>query len=136
MMSEGSTEYSNKLKREYQRKRRPTERWNFRKRSAPSSLDPGTRKMTRREAADESGRSSPGPPRGATDSRRQVPPRRSSPYQLRSRRHIKEEQEESRRSSPYPLRNRLSIGERQAATGRTKVGEVETARSRRFRPYK
>ncbi|GFT44763.1 hypothetical protein NPIL_174881 [Nephila pilipes] len=76
-MSEGSTEYSNKRKREYQRKRRPTVRLNFRKRSAPSSLGLGTRKMTRREAANESGRSSPGPPRGATDSHRQVLPGRS-----------------------------------------------------------
>ncbi|GFT88453.1 hypothetical protein NPIL_596771 [Nephila pilipes] len=98
----------------------------------------------RREAADESGvlsrRSSP--PRGATDNHRQVLPGRSSPYQLRNRRHIKEGQEESRKSSPYPLRNRLSISERQAATGRTspyhtRAGGVETMRSRsRFRPYK
>ncbi|GFS93167.1 hypothetical protein NPIL_406111, partial [Nephila pilipes] len=138
-----TTEYSNKLKRNYQRKRRPTVRLNFKKRSAPSSLGPGIRKMTSREAAEVAGvlfsRSSPGPPRGATDSHGQVPPRRSRSYQLRSKRHIKEGQEESRRSSPYPLRN---ISETQAETERTsayltKARGVETASSsRRFRPYK
>ncbi|GFU01367.1 hypothetical protein NPIL_599041, partial [Nephila pilipes] len=137
--SEGSTEYSNKRKGEYQSGRRLPVRMNGRKR-------PGIRKMTSRETADESGvwseGSSPGPPRGATDSHRQVLPGRSSPYQLRSRRHIKEGQEESRRSSPYPLRNRLSISERQATAERkstylTKARRVETASSsRRFRPYK
>ncbi|GFS89902.1 hypothetical protein NPIL_64221 [Nephila pilipes] len=105
MMSEGSTESCNNLAiSQHQSKRRLPVRMNGRKR-------PGTRKMTRKEAADEkqvlSERSSPGPPRGAVDNYRQVLPGRSSPYQLRSRRHIKEGQEESRRSSPYPLRNRL-----------------------------
>ncbi|GFT00961.1 uncharacterized protein NPIL_582301 [Nephila pilipes] len=62
----------------------------WRKRLIPVSipLGPGTRKMTRREAVDEnhvlSGRSSPGPPRGAADNDRQVLPGRSSPYQLRT----------------------------------------------------
>ncbi|GFT12931.1 hypothetical protein NPIL_519401 [Nephila pilipes] len=89
-------------------KRRPHESCKWRKRPFQVSLPvgPGTRKMTRREAADESEalsrRSSPGPPLGATDSHRQVLPGRSSPYRLRIRRHIKEGQEESRRSSPYP----------------------------------
>ncbi|GFT49748.1 hypothetical protein NPIL_245051 [Nephila pilipes] len=55
MISEGSTEFSNNYEREYRSKRRPQVRLNWRKRSAPS-LDLGTRKMTRREAADESGR--------------------------------------------------------------------------------
>ncbi|GFT86363.1 hypothetical protein NPIL_613931 [Nephila pilipes] len=101
--------------------------------------------MTRREAADErrvlSERSSPGSPQGAADNDRQVLPGRPSPYQLRSRRHIKEGQEQSRRSSAYPLRNGLRISERQAATGRTSpyltiAGGVEASRSRsRFRPY-
>ncbi|GFT59992.1 hypothetical protein NPIL_350301 [Nephila pilipes] len=139
MMSEGSTEYSNELKRNYQRKRRPTVRLNFKKRSAPSSLGPVIRMTSREVAGVLFSRSSPGPPRVATDCHRQVPPGRSSPYQLRSRRHVKEEQEESRRSSPYPLRN---ISETQAETERTsayltKARGVETASSsRRFRPYK
>ncbi|GFT69217.1 hypothetical protein NPIL_690551, partial [Nephila pilipes] len=137
--SKGLTEPSNNKERRHRNERRPPRRLNWRERSVSSSLGPGTRKMTWREAVDESGRSSPGPPRGATDSRRQVPPRRSSPYQLRSRRHVKEEQEESRRSSPYPLRN---ISETQAETERTsayltKARGVETASSsRRFRHYK
>ncbi|GFT79089.1 hypothetical protein NPIL_467991 [Nephila pilipes] len=171
--SEGSIEFYNNYEREYQSKRRLSVRRNWRKRSGPSSmventeverrsngsckwrkrpipgslpLVPGTRKITRGEAADEnqvlSGRSSLGPPRRATDKYRKVLPGRSNPYQLRSRRHIKEGQEQSWRSSPYPLRNRLRISERQAATGRTspyltRAGGVETARSRsRFRPYK
>ncbi|GFS75047.1 hypothetical protein NPIL_576041 [Nephila pilipes] len=146
MRSEGSTDYSKKRESRHQSGRRLPVRLNWRKRSTPSSLGPGTRKMTRREAADESGvlsgRSSPGPPRGATDNHRQVLLGRSSPYQLRNRQHIKEGQDESRRSSPYPLRNRLSIRERQAVTERTipyltRAGGVETARSRsRFWPYK
>ncbi|GFS40012.1 hypothetical protein NPIL_229931 [Nephila pilipes] len=115
MMSEGSTEYSNKRERRHQSKGRPPVRRIWRKRSVPSSLNgntevqrrphesckwrkrpilvslpsgPGTKKMTRREEADESkvlsGRFSPGPPREATDNDRQVLPGRSSPYQLRS----------------------------------------------------
>ncbi|GFS35430.1 hypothetical protein NPIL_79661 [Nephila pilipes] len=173
MRSERSIESSNNHERHHQSKRRPPVRRNWRKRSAPSSLikntevkrrphgsckwrkrpipvslpsGPGTKKMTRREAADESkvlsGKSSPGPPRGVADNYRQVLPGRSSPYQLRSRRHIKEGPEQSRRSSPYPLRNRLRISEKQAATGRTspyltRAGGVETTRSsRRFWPYK
>ncbi|GFQ73973.1 hypothetical protein TNCT_233471 [Trichonephila clavata] len=43
---------------------------------------------------------------------RQVLPGRSSPYQLRSKRHSNERQELARRSSPYTLR--MSV--RQAAT--------------------
>ncbi|GFW59643.1 hypothetical protein TNCV_2756521 [Trichonephila clavipes] len=43
----------------------------------------------------------------------------SSPYQLRSRRHINERKELSRRSNPYPPRNKLLISERQEPTGRT-----------------
>ncbi|GFS71877.1 hypothetical protein NPIL_194971 [Nephila pilipes] len=129
-------------------KRLPHENCKWRKRIVPVSFPPGlgTRKMTRGEAVDESKvlsrRSSPGPPRRAADNDRQVLPGRLSPYQLRSRRHIKEGQEQSRRSSPYPLCNRLSISEKQAATERTspyltRVGGVETARSRsRFRLYK
>ncbi|GFT74941.1 hypothetical protein NPIL_290261 [Nephila pilipes] len=150
--SEGLTESSNNHERQHQSKRRPPVRRNWQKRSAPFSLveitevkrrshesckwrkrqilvslpsDPGTRKMTRREAADESKvrseRYSLGSPRGVADNDRQVLPRRSS---------------------PYPLRNRLRISERQAATGRTSpyltgAGGVETARSRSiFRPYK
>ncbi|GFT57124.1 hypothetical protein NPIL_427701 [Nephila pilipes] len=101
MRSEGSTESSNNHERQRQSKRRPPVRRNWRKRSTPSSLventevkrrphgsckwrkrpipvtlpsGPGTRKMTRREAADESkvlsGRSSPGPPRGVADNNR------------------------------------------------------------------
>ncbi|GFT90839.1 hypothetical protein NPIL_367621 [Nephila pilipes] len=146
MTCKGSTESYNGKERLHQSKRKPHVRLTWRGRSAPSSLRPGTRKITSREAADESGivfgRSSPSPPRGATDSHRQVPPRRSSSYQLRSKRHIKDGQEESRMSSPYPQRNRLSIRERQAATERTstsltRAGGVETMRSRsRFRPYK
>ncbi|GFT27314.1 hypothetical protein NPIL_311991 [Nephila pilipes] len=172
MRSERSIESSNNHERQHQSKRRPLVRRNWRKRSAPFSLientevkrrphesckwrkrpipvslpsGPGTRKMTKREAADESKvlseRPSPGPPRGVTDNDRQVLPWRSSSYQLCSRRHIKERQEQSRRSNPYPLRNRLPISERQAATGRTspyltRAGGVETARSKsRFRPY-
>ncbi|GFT41031.1 hypothetical protein NPIL_437801 [Nephila pilipes] len=81
MRSEGSAESSNHERR-HQSKRRPPVRMNWRKRSAPFSLDentevkrrthesckwrnmpipvslpsgPGTRKMTRREVADESG---------------------------------------------------------------------------------
>ncbi|GFT14250.1 hypothetical protein NPIL_195891 [Nephila pilipes] len=38
MISEGSTEYSNKREREFQSKRRPPVRRNWRERSAPSSL--------------------------------------------------------------------------------------------------
>ncbi|GFS94543.1 hypothetical protein NPIL_11051 [Nephila pilipes] len=38
MMSEGSTEYSNKRERQHQSKRRPPVRRNWRKRRAPSSL--------------------------------------------------------------------------------------------------
>ncbi|GFU37147.1 hypothetical protein NPIL_591861 [Nephila pilipes] len=80
MTSEGSAESSNNHERQHQIKRRPPVRRNWRKRSAPSSLvenievkrrphenckwrkrpmpvslpsGPGTRKMTRREAADE-----------------------------------------------------------------------------------
>ncbi|GFU06920.1 hypothetical protein NPIL_304441 [Nephila pilipes] len=80
MRSEGSTESSNNHERQRQSKRRPPVRRNWQKRSAPSSLvsntevkrrhhgsckwrkrsipvslpsGPGTRKMTRREAADE-----------------------------------------------------------------------------------
>ncbi|GFS40313.1 hypothetical protein NPIL_211141 [Nephila pilipes] len=193
MRSEGSEESFNNHERQHQSKRRPPGRRNWRKLCVPSSLVentkvkrrshgsskwrkrpipvsfpsvPGTRKMTRCEAADESqvlsrwsslcpsrgangerkvrsGRSSPGPSRGSADNDRQVQPGRSSPYQLRRRRHIKERQGLSRSSSPYPLRNRLRISERQAATGRTipyltRAGGVETARSRRskFRPYK
>ncbi|GFU60991.1 hypothetical protein NPIL_498981 [Nephila pilipes] len=82
MISEGSTEYSNKHESQHQSKKRPPVRMNWRERSEPSSLvennevkgrphesckwrkrlipvsltlGPGTRKMTRREAADESG---------------------------------------------------------------------------------
>ncbi|GFT70224.1 hypothetical protein NPIL_163091 [Nephila pilipes] len=78
--SEGSTESSNNHERQHQSKRRPPVRRNWQKRNAPSSLventevkrrphenckrrkrpilvslpsGPGTRKMTRREAADE-----------------------------------------------------------------------------------
>ncbi|GFS34210.1 hypothetical protein NPIL_218671 [Nephila pilipes] len=111
MRSEGSIESSNNHERQHQSKRRPSVRRNWRKRSAPSSLvenievkrrphesckwrkrpipvslpsGPGTRKMTRRKAADESqvlpGRSSPCPPRGAADNDGQVLPRRLSPY--------------------------------------------------------
>ncbi|GFS97582.1 hypothetical protein NPIL_165021 [Nephila pilipes] len=96
MRGEGSTEYSNKHERQHQSKRRSPVRMNWLKRSAPSSLventevkrrphesckwrkrpiqvtlplGPGTRKITRREAADENqvlyGRSSL--PRGETD---------------------------------------------------------------------
>ncbi|GFT11871.1 hypothetical protein NPIL_80971, partial [Nephila pilipes] len=77
MRSEGSTESSNNHERQHQSKRRPPVRRNWQKRSEPSSLVentevkirphesckwrkrpipvslPGTRKMTRREAADE-----------------------------------------------------------------------------------
>ncbi|GFS69855.1 uncharacterized protein NPIL_641871, partial [Nephila pilipes] len=70
------TESSNNKERRHRNERRPPRRLNWREGSVSSSLGPGTRKMTWREAVDESGRSSPGPPRGATDSRRQVPPRR------------------------------------------------------------
>ncbi|GFT17836.1 hypothetical protein NPIL_150681 [Nephila pilipes] len=121
MRSEGSTESSNNHERQHQSKRRLSVRNNWRKRRAHSSLventevkrrphesckwrkrpipvslpsGPGTRKMTRIEATDESQvlskRSSPGPSRGAADNDRHVLPGRSSPYQLRSRRHIKE----------------------------------------------
>ncbi|GFS88513.1 transposon Tf2-6 polyprotein [Nephila pilipes] len=69
--SKGSTESSNNKERRHRNKRRPPRRLNWRERSVSSSLGPGTRKMTRREPVDESGRSSPGPPRGATDSHRQ-----------------------------------------------------------------
>ncbi|GFT74943.1 hypothetical protein NPIL_290271 [Nephila pilipes] len=133
--SKGSTESCNDREGRHQSERRLLVRKNGRKR-------PGTRNMTRRGANVESQvlsrRSSPGPPRGAADNDRQVLPGRSSPYQLRNRRHIKEGQEESRWSSPYPLRNRLSISQRQAATGRTspyltRAGGVETTRSR-FQP--
>ncbi|GFT27652.1 hypothetical protein NPIL_393091 [Nephila pilipes] len=82
MISKGSTEYSNKHESQHQSKERSPVRMNWRERSAPSSLvenievkrrphesckwrkrpipvslpvGPGTRKMTRREAADESG---------------------------------------------------------------------------------
>ncbi|GFS66661.1 hypothetical protein NPIL_600891 [Nephila pilipes] len=96
MRSEGSTEFSNKHESQHQSKRRPLVRRNWRKRSAPSSLientevkrrphenfkwskrpipvslplGPGTRKMTRREAANEnqilSGRFSSCPSQGA-----------------------------------------------------------------------
>ncbi|GFT73986.1 hypothetical protein NPIL_92201 [Nephila pilipes] len=164
MRSEGSTEYSNKHEKQHQSKRRSPVRKNWRKRSASSSsienteikrrphgsckwrkrpipvslpLGSGTRKMTRREAADEnqvlsgrssscssrganveskvlSERSSPGPPRGAVDNDRQVLPGRSN---------------------TYPLQNRLLISERQAVTGRTspyltRAGGVETVRSK------
>ncbi|GFU11677.1 hypothetical protein NPIL_439051 [Nephila pilipes] len=150
VISKGSTESSNNKEKRHQSKRRPPVRKKWRKRSEPSSmventemerrshgsckwrerpiqvtLPSGTRKMTRRKAAYEnqvlSGRSSPGPPRGAADNERQVLPGRSS---------------------PYPLRNRLRFSERQAATGRispylTRAGRVETAMSRSiFRPYK
>ncbi|GFU40245.1 hypothetical protein NPIL_596561 [Nephila pilipes] len=138
-VSEGSTESCNDHEGRHQSKRRLPERMNRRK-------CPETRNMTRREAAVErkvlSRRSSPGPPTGATVNHREVLPGRSSTYQLRSRRHIKERQEQSRRSSPYPLRNRLRISERQVATGRTspyltRAGGVKTTRIRtRFRPYK
>ncbi|GFT11043.1 uncharacterized protein NPIL_181141 [Nephila pilipes] len=53
---EGSTESCNNKERLHPSKRKPHVRLNWRKRSAPSSLGPGTRKMTRREAADKSGR--------------------------------------------------------------------------------
>ncbi|GFU19619.1 hypothetical protein NPIL_413351 [Nephila pilipes] len=152
MRSERSTESCNNRESRHQSKMGLPVRMNGRKRSAPPSLAENTevkrlphgsckgrnrpipvslplgsetRKMTRREAADEnqilSGRSSPGPPRGAADTDRQVLPWRSS---------------------PYPLRNRLRISEKQAATGRTipyltRARGVETARNRsRFRPYK
>ncbi|GFT44969.1 hypothetical protein NPIL_649991 [Nephila pilipes] len=151
MRSEGSTESSNNHESRHQSKRKLPVRRNERKRRAPSSLvenievkrrphgsckwrkrpipvslplGPGTRKMIRREAADEnqvlSGRSSPCPSRGANVESKVLPGR----------------------SSPYPLRNRLRISDRQAATGRTipyltRAGGVETPRSRsRFRPYK
>ncbi|GFS83843.1 hypothetical protein NPIL_65211, partial [Nephila pilipes] len=42
MMSEGSTEYSNKRERRHQSKGRPPVRRNWRKRSAPSSLNENT----------------------------------------------------------------------------------------------
>ncbi|GFS91809.1 hypothetical protein NPIL_583671 [Nephila pilipes] len=64
MMSEGSTESCNDREGRHQSERRLPVRMNGRK-------CPGIRKMTSREAADESGvlsgRSSPGPPRGASD---------------------------------------------------------------------
>ncbi|GFS98619.1 hypothetical protein NPIL_342331 [Nephila pilipes] len=92
--SKGSTESCNDREGRIQNERGLPVKMNGRKR-------PGIRKMTSREAADESGvlsrRSSPGPPRGVSDNERQVLPERSSPYQLRSRRHNKEGQEESRR---------------------------------------
>ncbi|GFT31407.1 hypothetical protein NPIL_562621 [Nephila pilipes] len=103
MISEGLIDCSNNYEREYRSKRRPHVRLNGRERSAPSSmaentegerrshgsckwrkrpiqetLPLGSRNMTRREAADESGvlfrRSSPGPPRGVADTDRQVMP--------------------------------------------------------------
>ncbi|GFS82691.1 hypothetical protein NPIL_278291 [Nephila pilipes] len=119
MMSEGSTESSNNKERRHRSKRRPPVRRNWRKLSAPSSLvensevkrlPHGSCKWSIRPilvslpsqgaSVDNqvlSGRSSPGPPQGATDNHRQVLPGRSSPCRLSSRRHIKEGQEESRR---------------------------------------
>ncbi|GFT62947.1 hypothetical protein NPIL_557201 [Nephila pilipes] len=101
--SEGSAESSNNHERQHQSKRRPPVRRNCRKRSAPSSLventevkrrphgsckwrkrpipeslpsGPGTRKMTRREAADEN--------KVRFESEKQAANRRTSPYLTRA----------------------------------------------------
>ncbi|GFT82714.1 hypothetical protein NPIL_484671 [Nephila pilipes] len=54
--SKGLTESSNNKERRHRNERRPPRRLNWRERSVSSSLGPGTRKMTWREAVDESGR--------------------------------------------------------------------------------
>ncbi|GFY73667.1 hypothetical protein TNIN_46011 [Trichonephila inaurata madagascariensis] len=110
------------------------------RKSSPCSLR-GTNVVKERSVL--SGRYSPCPYRGTINKDRQVLPGRSSPYELRNKRHFSGIQDQSRRSSPYPLCNKMRSNKRPVASGRTspyimRAGEVETEKNRRsgVQPYK